>query len=185
VQRGYRLYSWCVVWWRSVWLFVSSVRSWSSYVCLARLLCVVKVVWRAVWVHCVIAVCNRMWIHTQQSTVSSVCLCYLHLFGAVPPLLCGIEVQRADCATNCRSRVCQRISIGWSCLSIATPVLCYFSAGNAWMIVLYLLYIVYSMSLLVSCVGLHISVFSLTWVNCISYLSIYCIIRYGCMQMLL
>jgi len=42
---------------------------------------------------------------------------YLTYFGAVSPLLRGIDVRRVDCAIYYRSRICQRISIGWSWLS--------------------------------------------------------------------
>ena len=37
---------------------------------------------------------------------------YLSYFGAVSPLLRGIDVRRVDCAIYYRSRICQRISIG-------------------------------------------------------------------------
>jgi len=77
--------------------------------------------------------CVRSYVNSHSAILClvSVRVCYLRLFGAVSPLLRGVEVQRADCATNCCSRICQRSSIGWSWLSIATPVLCYFNAGNA------------------------------------------------------
>ena len=83
VERGYRLYSWCVVWWRSVWLFVSSVRSWSFYVCLAPLLCVVQVIWRAVWI-CRVYCCVQSYMNSHSAIL---CLIermdYLSYFSSV------------------------------------------------------------------------------------------------------
>jgi len=74
---------------------------------------VVVLFWKLLSILCLL-LCAIVCEFTLRNLVFRLCLCYLRLFGAVSSLLCGIEAQRADCVTNCRSRVCQRISIGWS-----------------------------------------------------------------------